>query len=146
MAELLSGAQKTRAKELAERLTEIEDLIRRTAGYRQIVNYEVWRRRAKVEQTPQALQARELVYLGTQALDRGELRVARDSFDTAFAAWREILDSEDFPGLIEDQEFGRNWMDAIKTYRKVLAARDEEFPKKFILQDVLDEHEVYHED
>ena len=57
------------------------------------------------------------------------------------AKWRELLDSDQFPGLVEDGSLGENLIEIIEFYRKILDARDEPFPENFILQDVLDLHE-----
>ena len=53
---------------------------------------------------------------------------------------REVLDSPEFPGLVQDGEYGRELIDQIKVYRRILDACDEPFPENFILRDILEEH------
>lgn len=141
VANAMTGANRSRGLELAKQLAETEHLANTIRRYREIVNFEYWRRRAKVEQTAEALAAREFVYNGTFALATGNLPQARELFDAGLAKWREVLDMEQFANLPEDGDLGSELIDAIKVYRRILDARDEEFPDPFILQDILDLHQ-----
>ncbi len=138
VANEMSGAEKSRALEMAKRLSETEritDLIRR---YREIVNFEHWRRRAEFEQSDEALEARELIHEGNRAFAQAKLEEARENYDRGLQKWREVLDK--FDGLIRDTGLGRDLMDVIIMYRRILDARDEPFPTDFVLQDVIDRH------
>ncbi len=143
VARQLTGAQRSRALEVAEKLSQAERLSGIITRYRDIVNFEYWRRRAKVEQTDEVLEARRLIYEGTQALAEGRLPEARERYDAGLAKWREVLDLEQFPNLIGDQNLGRDLIDVISVYRKILDARDEPFPDNFVLQDVLERYGDY---
>jgi hypothetical protein len=146
VAERVTGGRRSEALALAKKLAAMQEKAQAISRYRQIVNFKYWRRRPLVERLPQASQARQLEYEGKEAFNQGRLNDARQMFDAGFAKWREVLDLKGpdgelmFPGLVKDGEFGRDWMDMIKMYRRILDARDEPFPEDFILQDALDEH------
>ena len=140
-AKRLIGAERGRALDLAEKLSETERIGNIIARYQDLVNYEYWARRAAVEQTPQALEARKLLYDGRQAfVEQTNLPLAKEKYEAGLAKWREVLDSPEFPGLVEDGEFARDLIDAIKVYRRILDASDEPFPEDFILRDILEIH------
>jgi hypothetical protein len=138
VANRLSGAQRSRALELAKRATQKEAHENLIARYREIVNFEYWRRRAKVEQTSLAVEARQSIYEGDQAFADANLNLAIQKYQDGFRGWREVLDSN--PGLVEDREFGRQWVEIIQRYKRILEAAERTFPDNFILQDVLDLH------
>jgi hypothetical protein len=141
VAERLTGAERGRGLEIAEQLAEAERLTDIVRRYQQIVNYEFWQRRAAVEQTSQALEARKLIYEGRQEfVEQIRLRRAKEKFEAGLAKWREVLDMPQFPGLVEDRNLGRDIIDAIKLYRRILDACDEPFPEDFILRDSLERH------
>jgi len=140
-AKRLIGAERGRALDLAEKLSEAERIGNIIGRYQDLVNYEYWHRRAAVEQTPQALEARKLFYEGRRAfVEQTNLPLAREKYEAGMAKWREVLDSAKFPGLVEDSEFARELIDAIKVYRRILDASDEPFPENFILRDILERH------
>ena len=142
VAQRLSGAQRSRALELAKKLTELERITGIIRRYQDIVNFEYWHRRAIMEQTPQALDARQLIYEARQAfVEATNLALAKEKYEQGLAKWRELLDLPEFEGLVEDRNIGDDLVDAIKLYRRILDARDEPFPQDFILQDILDRHQ-----
>jgi hypothetical protein len=139
VAERLSGDQRSLCLELSKRLADEEEAANRVLRYRTIVNFEYWRRRAQVEQSSQALEARQLVFEGGEAFGEADLQKARQLYDAGLAKWREVLDM--FPGLIDDGNFGDEWMEVIQKYRKVLDAQEAPFPENFVLQDVVDRYQ-----
>jgi hypothetical protein len=142
VANRLIGAERDRALQLAEKLEEAERLADIISRYQQIVNYEYWERRAAVEQTREAIEARKLLYEARQAFrEQSNLPLAKEKFEAGLAKWREVLDSPEFPNLIEDREYGRELIDQVKMYRRILDACDEPFPEDFILRDVLEKHQ-----
>jgi hypothetical protein len=141
VAKRLIGAERERALEMAEQLAEAERLANIINRYQDIVNYEFWGRRAAVEQTPETLEARKLLYEGRQAFfEQTNLRLAREKYEAGLAQWREVLDSPEFPGLVEDRHYGEELVEVIDFYRRILDACDEPFPEDFILRDVLQKH------
>jgi hypothetical protein len=110
--------------------------------YRQIVNFEAWRTRCEVEQTPEALAARAKIYQGDQEWADADAETAKKRFDEGFANWRIVLDR--FPSLRDDPTTGDDLMEVIKRYRQVLDDLDESFPQDFILRDIIQQHDVEH--
>lgn len=139
VAERLSGDQRSLCLELSKRLADEQEAANRVLRYRTIVNFEYWRRRAQVEQSSQALEARQLVFEGGGAFGEADLQKARQLYEAGLAKWREVLDM--FPGLIDDGNFGDEWMEVIQKYRKVLDAQEAPFPENFVLQDVVDRYQ-----
>jgi len=141
LAERLTGDQRSLGLELAKKLAETERIADIIGRYQDIVNFEYWRRRADLEQTPQALLARKRIYEARQAFEeQTNLRLAKEKYEEGLTAWRALLDSEQFPGLVQDRDLGRDLIEMIQTYRRILDACDEPFPQDFILQDVVDLH------
>ncbi len=140
VAERLTGAERGRGLEIAKELTEAERLSEIVRRYQQIVNYEYWARRAAVEQTSQALEARKLTYEGRREYLVPNLPRAKEKVEAGLAKWREVLDMPEFPRLLDDGNLGRDLIDAIKLYQRILDACDEPFPENFILQDVIERH------
>jgi hypothetical protein len=93
-----------------------------------------------MEQTAQALNARKLIHQGDRDFNDGDLLGSQKAYEQGMALWRKALDQ--FPELIGDRTMGDTLMDVIKRYREILGQLDEPFPKNFILQDVLDKHEI----
>lgn len=138
VARQIKGPERAKAKQLAEEAAKHEELATYTSRYRETVNFNYWRRRAQVEQTDEALNARKFIYQGDRAFRDADLPAARNAYDQGFALWRQVLDK--FPALLEDELTGSDLMDFVKQYRKILKQLDEPFPKKFILQDIVDRY------
>jgi hypothetical protein len=128
---------------------EATDLGRRAAEiriYRNIVNFEYWRRRAQFEQTPEALAARKYVYEGAQAMANGDLLKARELYEKGFAQWRLLYDRKDFSDLKSAEGLGEEVVGMVQQYRRVLDKSDKPFPKDFVLDDILQRHEKAYKD
>jgi len=138
VARRITGPDRKKALEWAEQITQAEKLARLIAGDRQIVNFEYWRMRAQVEQTPQARAAREFIYKADEAAKKGYLPSAKEYYDAGLAKWRELLDSKEFSFLATEANTVDELMEIIARYRRLLEKRDEPFPEDFILQDVID--------
>ena len=140
VARRITGPNHGKALELAQQIADLEDLAGAIERYREIVNYDYWYHRALMEQTAQALNARKLIHQGDRDFNDGDLLGAQKAYEQGMALWRKALDQ--FPELIGDRTMGDTLMDVIKRYREILGQLDEPFPKNFILQDVLDKHEI----
>ncbi len=127
---------RTEARALAEEIQKYELKARLVGRYRDVVNFEYWRRRAEFEQDPHTLTARKLVYQGEQALESADLGTAKAKYEEGFAAWRQVFDN--YPDLLEDPVTLEDTKEIVSRYRRVLHLHDLPFPKDFILQDVLD--------
>ena len=130
------AAVRDKARELARQYVEAAETAEIIARYRDIVNFDFWRASCEVEVTEPALRARELVWQAEREFENARLLPAKQAYEQAFAAWREVLDSS--PVLKADDLTGDDLVEMIDRYRKVLDQLDEKFPQPFILQDVLD--------
>ena len=77
-----------------------------------------------------------MVWQAEREFENARLLPAKQAYEQAFTAWREVLDSS--PVLKADDLTGDDLVEMIDRYRKVLDQLDEKFPQPFILQDVLD--------
>ena len=123
------------AVKLAEQITKLEEQVQHIDRYRQIVNYAYWRLRCQVEQTPDAVDAREFIYRAEQALANGVLPEAIKHYGDGFAKWRLVLDAH--PDLLKDETTIEDLSETIDNYRKLLDQLDQPLPDDFLLRDVL---------
>jgi len=136
VARRVTGPKHKEAIQLAKDAAEQESLATYIRRYRQTVNFESWRQRAQVEQTPEMLNARELISRGDRAYSEGDLIAARDTYRQGLEAWRVVFDAH--KELLSDQVTVEDLIEVIKRYRRILGQLDESFPKDFILQDVIE--------
>ena len=139
VAKKIAKPKRAEALKLAKDAADHEQTAVYISRYREIVNFVYWRLRALVEQSEDAIEARRLIYRGDRAYLDADIEAALDCYQKGFQAWRKVLDAH--PELIPDQTTGEDLMDAIKRYRRILSQLDEPFPEKFILQDIIDQHE-----
>ncbi|MBN1590385.1 MAG: hypothetical protein JW888_12795 [Pirellulales bacterium] len=119
------------AKNLLEKITILESLIRITESYRGIVNYDYWKLRAEVEQEKGMLDARKATYAGNTALSKGDLTTAMKEFADASASWIAMLSK--YPILMTDRTTTDDIGDLLESYGKALDQRDQLFPSDFAL-------------
>ena len=93
--------------------------------YREIVNFLNWRLRCRMEQEPNTLEARKLVYDAEQAFDRADLERSRRLFEQAWDRWAEVF--ERFPEFVEDVE-GEIVVESVIRYKRLLDQLGESFP------------------
>jgi len=136
---ITNKAKRAEALKLAKDAADREQTAIYIRRYREIVNFVYWRLRALVEQSEDAVEARKLIYQGDRAYLDADIEAALDCYQKGFQAWRKVLDAH--PELITDQTIGDDLMDAIKRYRRVLGEDSKTLPEKFILQDIIDQHE-----
>ncbi len=141
VARRIRGEDFVKAIKLAREIGDLEKKAYEITTLRMIVNFDFWRRRAKIEQTREALDAREFVYLGDEAFTRAELGQAKEMFEKGLAQWRLVLDKKEWPDLKKDAAYGNELIEMIQRYRELLEKRDEPFPKDFVLQDIVRLHE-----
>ncbi len=134
----ITGRDHGEARRIVEQLNDVEDTVRIISRYRQIVNYDYWRLRAKIERTEQARDARKAIYVAERAFEMADLVPAKKSFETGLGLWRKLIDK--YPEIIEDRTVGDDLADVCKDYIRFLEKNDEPMPKPFILQDVLDRY------
>jgi hypothetical protein len=133
----ITGPDHAKARSIVEQLNDAEETANIISRYRQIVNYDYWWLRARIERTEQLRDARKFVYLAQRAFqEKGDLVAAKEYFDRGFALWRKVIDAN--PTIIEDRTIGDDLYEVVKDYFHLLEKRDEPIPKPFILQDIVD--------
>jgi hypothetical protein len=88
-----------------------------------------------MEVTDAALRAREATWQAEQDFEAARLRPAKEAYEQAFTAWREVLDESDV--LRSDALTREELVETIDQYREVLEQLDEPFPSPFVLDDIL---------
>lgn len=124
--------------------TRIEDANRRAnliSSNRDVANYEYWRIRCDMEQTPEALKARELAHQAERDFKEGDPEGAAGLYEQSFVEWSKALDQ--FPEMPRDSTTGGDLMEFIEDYARVLeqldlSLEDEEVANRFALWDILE--------
>jgi hypothetical protein len=143
VARSVTGPQRRKALELANKAKQCEDMIRTIKSNRMTVNFNYWRLKAQVEQTADAIAARQAAYEAQTAYKRGEILTARELCERAAGLWRKVID--EFPAIKEERSFVDDIMDLVKQYRTVLAQFNAKLPPDFILGDIVEaakKHEI----
>jgi hypothetical protein len=141
VARAIKGQNARAALQLAREAVDFERKAIEIRSYRNVVNFEYWRRRAQFEQTPEALAARKHIYEGARAMSSGDLLKAREMYEKGFAQWRLLFDRKDFPQLKNEEALGQDLAEVVQQYRRVLDKSDKPFPKDFPLEDIMQVHE-----
>ncbi len=135
VARRLKGAQRGPAAKLAGEIEKKELTASRIGRYREIVNFEHWRRVAVIEQTDEALEARSLIYDGQQAALKALLPEASEKYKAGTARWADLLNKPEFAALKNDAALAETLVEIIDGYVGVLEKSDDLFPEDFALQD-----------
>ena len=129
--------QEKQALQLANQLDRENRRLRYTTAYKTDSNYDYWYTRAKLEQTPNALAAREAMFNAARTFRQGDPFGARKLYEQGFAKWRQVFDQ--FPEAIENESStGEDLIDYILKYRNVLDQMDEQLGEDFPLWDVIE--------
>jgi hypothetical protein len=136
VAQQASAGSRAAAEAAAARAAQLQDLLNEVMRGRENVNFDAWLVRCRVELTDDARQARRWLHEGSMAFyELADLPAARRALETSFQHWRRVLDKH--PDLLVDPT-SFAMLDGIHVYEAVLKQMDEPFPKKFVLQDMLD--------
>ena len=133
----LPSDQQVKGFQIAEKIRIAEEYIQHVEIYRNQINYGYWKSRCDAEQEDSAITARTNMYAANELLDKGELDVALQKYDTAWVAWSELFNK--FPSLMID-DAADDVTDAIDRYRRLLETPD--LPKDFPLQSFLKFREI----
>jgi len=110
-------------RRLAKKIVSNLEKLRLTNTNRDVVNYEYWETRCQLEQTPEALKARDLAYSGQRVFKRdADLLEAKRLYEESFAEWAKAL--EKFPKLSLDSTIGADIMEYVDEYSAVLRQLD----------------------
>lgn len=123
------------ALELARKAMALERQADIIAHNQQIVNYDYWKRHAEVEQQPEAVAARELMYRSEQAYYNNDHVTAMELFFEAAKKWREVIEKN--PDIQYDDHTINDLVEFVDRYMKVLDQLDAIFPEDFALSDII---------
>jgi len=130
------------ARKLAHRIAETNERLFLTRNNRDVANYAYWAARCKVEQTPEALNARELAYAANRAFQEdADLLEAKRMYEESFKLWAQVF--ADNPELEMDSPSASDLVDEIEQYTNVLEQldlnlMDEEIGSEFPLWDLME--------
>ena len=111
------------ARKLATQVDEANRRIRSISTDRDVANFEYWRLRCEIEQTDDALRARELALEAKREFqDEANLEKARALYEQSFVLWARALDA--FPGLTPDSTMGSDLMEFVDEDAQVLTQLD----------------------
>ncbi|MGV3607520.1 MAG: hypothetical protein ACO1RA_14025 [Planctomycetaceae bacterium] len=135
VASRIKGDKRPLARELADRLNDLGQVMRMTVNYCGQVSFDDWLARCESEQTTEVLKARELIFEAEKEREKGaNLTAARKNYEEAWGLWAVTL--EKWPILTGNAEF-RELVDTIKHYQELLNQLDAEFPADFPLNKFL---------
>ena len=138
LAAKASAENQARARNLAERLYELEEIqLAHTVAYRNQVNYPYWETRCAMEQTTTAVDARRHIFEADKFMDAADPESARKSFEQSFDKWAQLM--EQFPGFKDDITFTELGKD-IARYNRVLGQLDLKMPRDFKLRAIWEQH------
>ncbi len=142
IAEAAPSDVRARAFRLAKQVLDTETEASHIDSYRNNVNFIYWKSRCAVEQLPKTVDARRHVFAAKEFMETAELDAAKREFELAWQAWaetfqehRELVNQLTEDDLVED----------IQKYIKLLGQLDEELPKDFALQEILDKYAPVHQ-
>jgi hypothetical protein len=131
-----------KALTLANEIRSSREKINRIESDRSIVNFEFWRLRCQVEQDPDTINARRLLTEADSDRAEGFEDKAPAKYEESFQLWRTVLDR--YPKLLEPGQrvFLDDILDGVEHYSQLGPIRGQ-FPKKFILQDLIDQDQSH---
>ncbi|HEX3870628.1 MAG TPA: hypothetical protein VHV77_09340, partial [Pirellulales bacterium] len=121
---------KAHAAKLAQEVIRLEALCNQVRTERQYAEFDYWRARCRIEQTPEAREARRLIHRATVAFNEADPQRCRDDFALAFNTWADVLRNN---AELQDDPTTRMMDEAIHRYEGTLKQLDESFPKDFVL-------------
>jgi len=130
------------AHKLAKRIAETQRRVTRININRDVANYAYWERRCRIEQSDEALQARELAFEGQKFFrDEGDLHQAQRLYEESFDLWAQVYKNN--PDMPIDSHTSFDVVEYIDQYREVLdqldlSLADEAIDAKFPLWEVLE--------
>lgn len=130
-------AKKNQALQVASDIERQDRQLQFTISYKRDANYDYWQTRADFEQTPNAIDARKLMFEGRQKFRAADLPAAKKAYEDGFVKWRALIN--EFPAIMDEEATtGGDLIDFIKRYRTVLDQLDEKIPENFPLWEVIE--------
>jgi hypothetical protein len=130
------AADRAALRSLKLEKSELDKKADYAKSYRDVVNFEYWRRRCQYEQMREATDAHRFAYEARQAFERGEFVKAGELYEQSFKNWRIVLDQ--FPEVVKQTGTLSDAGGDIEQYQQLLEQLELPLPRGFILQDVID--------
>jgi hypothetical protein len=128
------------ARDHATAIADLEQQVNTIDTYRDIVNYNYWNERCRIEPTDAAIEARTAMRDAAAAHRKSDLLQAKELYEQSFKKWDEVL--KDSPILRTNSIMADDICEEINKYKRVLGQLgSEELPKDFGLQDLIDLNE-----
>ena len=128
IADAAPPEKRREAKRLANRVIEANAYSTTIRRYRDVVNWQYWKTRSEVEQTDQAVEAREYLWNAAESYREADLVGAKEEYEEAWKRWATIHNEHP---ILADDVTAEDLVAPIKTYRRLLGQLDEvEFPPK----------------
>lgn len=113
----------SRARRLAKEIDDALQRVNSIATNREVANYDYWESRGKLEQTADALNARELAHNARRASqDEADPTTAKELYEKSFDLWAKVLAAS--PATGPESVMGSEVMDLVKEYNSVLEQLD----------------------
>lgn len=129
-----------KAKAALTVLRELETadrVLRFTQSYKETANFDYWQLRCDVEQTADAVAARQFLSRAHQAAQSADLVQAKEFYLAGFQKWADVVKA--FPALLDDDVvFGDLVVESTKKYRDVLDQLGETLDESYPFWDALD--------
>jgi hypothetical protein len=139
VARTVTGPNRLKAFQLADKLEGDTKLANYIKIYRQIVNFEYWRLRCKAEREARTMEARQKVFNADRQLELGQnFSEVQKLYEDAWEAFAKIF--VDYPDLMSNPE-AEELVESVEHYRDLLAQLDKPFPPDFVLNNLLEKHE-----
>ncbi len=139
VADRADPAHRVEALRLADAAASAANHAQIIDRYRDIVNFDYWRRRCDLEQTDDAWTVRKLVYDADAAFRNSDLEKAKLKYDEGFQKWAAVLEA--FPQFKNESTFIGDLKDIVDRYRKLLEQLELKLPDDFILKDIIESQE-----
>lgn len=105
-----------------------EDQLYWIDRYKNVVRYDYWKQRAKVEATDEMQRAREGFYVARASLRAGDYQKSIEEYERAFPRWRTILEEDIM--MREDDEMRDECQEQEARYLRLLSRLDFPVPEK----------------
>jgi hypothetical protein len=139
LAEIVPAEHRIEARRLADEALLEANKVNVIERLMMPVRFLGWRMRVQAEAEPEAVNTYRLLAEAEYAHRRGTLLRAKQHYEQAFGEWKKLLDKH--PGMMDEVTTSHDMIDHIDAYRRLVEDDlDGEFPKNFVLQNVLDIH------
>ena len=118
----LDPAKAPQARRLAGEIEAARQRANSISTDRDVANYDYWETRCDLEQSPEALEARELAHAAHHAFTEADPAGAMKLYERSLDQWAKALAK--FPKLTPDSTMGGDIMDFIDGYNSVLQVLD----------------------